>query len=242
MKTIPESEPLCLDYFSGGVPPGITIQGILDELAGTMDREARGLSRVNELCLIGLVAYTESFFKDQFAAILNIEPSLVQNLAKAGYDVTIDPVVLLRYEADWRNKLGFLIAEKHDLGTWKKVNGLFNAVLGISPFSKEEGKYFEALLRDRNLLVHHGGVLTTAYVAQKKAATSEEPLNGSFWNSLVITSTYLDERLEFIRALVRKTTKQACKRLTEIALTAPTPYSDEKNKAINAFEWWSEAE
>lgn len=106
--------------------------------------------------------------------------------------MVIDPVVLRQYQDDWHCKLGFLIAEKHDFGTWKKINALFNAVLGISRFSKEEGKYFEALPRVRNLLVHHGGVLTTAYVApQKKTATNDKCLDGRFWDSLVITPRLL---------------------------------------------------
>lgn len=234
------SEPLCLEYFSGGVPPGITIQGILEDLAKAINRKANGLDCINELCLIGLVAYTEAFFKDQFAAILNIEPSLVQGLTKAGYEVSIDPAILLQYQDNWRCKLGFLIAEKHDFGTWKKVNGLFSAVLGISPFSKDEGKTFDTILRDRNLLVHHGGVLTTTYVAQKKTEINEESLEGPFWGSLVITPAYLDEQLEFIRKVVYKTIKQSCKRLSEIALTVPIAYSEEKKEAVKAIEWWSE--
>lgn len=239
MQPTSPCEPLCLDYFSGGVPPGITIEGTLDDLSRAINREAHGLNRVNELCLIGLVSYAEAFFKDQFAAVLNIEPSLAQGLAKAGQDVLLDPVALLLHQSDWHCKLGFLISEKHDFGTWKKINALYSAMLGISPFSKEEGRFFEALLRDRNLLVHHGGVLTTAYIAQKKAEKDEEPLDGPFWNSLVVTPEYLDERIRFIRELARKTTKQVCKRLTEIALTAPNAYSEERKKAVDAIEWWS---
>lgn len=236
-----DSEPLCLDYFSGGVPPGITIQGILEDLARTMNRNARCLDRVNELCLIGLVSYTEAFFKDQFAAILNIEPTLVQGLVKAGHDVSLDPVALLGYQSDWRCKLGFMVAEKHDFGTWKKINGIFNAALGFSPFSKDEGQYFDALLRDRNLLVHHGGVLTIAYIAQKKADHGENP-SEAFWDSFIVTSEYLNERLSFIQDLARKTTKQACKRLTEIAAMSSSPYSEERKKAVAALDWWMEDE
>lgn len=239
MPPSPEHDPLCLDYFSGGVPPGITIEGTLDDLSRAIQRDAQGLNRVNELCLIGLVSYTEAFFKDQFAAVLNIEPSLVQGLAKAGNDVLLDPVALLQHQSDWRCKLGFLISEKHDFGTWKKINALYSAMLGISPFSKEEGRFFEGILRDRNLLVHHGGVLTTAYIAQKKAEKDEEPLDGPFWNSLVVTPDYLDARLKFIRELARKTVKQVCKRLAEVALAAPSPYSEERMKAVHAVEWWS---
>ena len=238
----PESEPLSLDYFSGGVPPGITIQGTLDDLAKAMNRRAQGLNRVNELCLIGLVSYTEAFFKDQLAAVLNIEPDLVHGLAKAGHDVLIDPLALLHHKTDWNCKLGFLLAEKHDFGTWKKVNALFSAALNISPFSKEEGKYFEGLLRDRNLLVHHGGVLTTSYVAQMKATANDDLSWGPFWNSLIVSPEYLDERLKFIRELAHKTINQCCKRLTEIADGAAVAYSEERRKAVEAVAWWSDDE
>lgn len=228
----------CLDYFSGGVPPGITIRMILDDLSRAINRQEEGINRINELCLIGLVAYTEAFFKDQFAAILNIEPGLITGLAKAGHEVLLDPVSLLQLQSDWRFKLGFLISEKHDFGTWKKINALYSAVLGISPFSKEDGRFFDTILRDRNLLVHHGGVLTIAYIAQKKADISDTALDGPFRDSLVVKPDYLDDRIRFVSELARKTIKQACKRLIEVSLTAPCPYSEERIKAIEAIDWW----
>jgi hypothetical protein len=230
------SEPQCLDYFSGGVPPLLTIDGILDDLSRTIDRESTGISRINELCLIGLVSYSEAFFKDQFAAILNIEPTLVNGLMKAGYDALIDPVALLAYQDYWGSKLGFLIAEKHDFGTWKKVNGLFNATLGISPFSKDDANKFDSLLRDRNLLVHHGGVFTTKYLEQKKIPDQNGVAHTPFFGSLVVTASYLDEQLAFVGELTAKTATQACKRLKQID-EVKLSNSEQKKHAIEAFVW-----
>jgi hypothetical protein len=67
--------------------------------------------------------------------------------------------------------LGFLLAEKYDFGTPKRINALFNALLKITPFGREDAKRYAALLRDRNLLVHHGGVYTLAYLEQELKIT-----------------------------------------------------------------------
>jgi hypothetical protein len=75
-----------------------------------------------------------------------------------------------------------------------------------------------------------------------KSNANEDLAWGPFWNSLVVTPEYLDERLQFIRELARKTIKQSCKRLTEIADGAAVPYSEERRKAVEAIDWWSDDE
>ena len=50
-----------LDYFSGGVPTGEFFRMTLDDLVKTIDRSSEGLSRVNEVCFIGLGGRTPNF-------------------------------------------------------------------------------------------------------------------------------------------------------------------------------------
>jgi len=50
---------------------------------------------------------------------------------------------MLIIQGDTRKRLGFLLTENYDLGTAQKVNSLYNCILGISPFSKNERNKFD---------------------------------------------------------------------------------------------------
>jgi len=234
-----DAEPLALEYFSGGVPGGIYFPGSVAALSASINRNARGINRINEVCFIGLMAYFEAFFKDQFAAMINIEPSLLRALRLAGYDISIDPTSLLPHGDQWRVRLGFLVSEKFDFGSAKKINALYSALIKVAPFSKDEVKYYDEILRDRNLLVHHGGVVTSSYLAQTAASSSSgEKLRGAYYDSLVVTAEYFDERVRFVLKIARKTAKATRSSVANVVSSAPEAYSTERLKAVNALGWW----
>jgi hypothetical protein len=231
-----DNEPNCLDYFSGGVPTGEILRMTLEDLARTVDRAAHGFSRINEICFIGLVSYFEAFCKDHFASILNIEPSLLGSLRENGQDIQIDPSRLLDFRNNWLIRLGFLVAEKFDFGTAHKINALYGALLHITPFSKDESKYYEAILRDRNLFVHHGGTVTFAYSKQSTIAPVPKAYR-PFFDSLVVTPEYFDERLAFIISIARKLLKASHSAVLAYAAHSGSNYDAERSKAVDALLW-----
>lgn len=234
-----DADPNCLDYFSGGVPTGEFFRMTLDDLTKTVNRSAKGLSRVNEVCFIGLISYFEAFCKDHFASILNIEPALLASLRDNGQDTQIDPSQLLEFRDQWLIRLGFLVAEKFDFGTAQKINSLYGALLKITPFSKEEAKYYEGILRDRNLFVHHGGTVTLTYSTQK-GLSQEHKASQPFFDSLVVTPEYFDERLEFINGIARKILKSTHSALHDYVAKSSSDYHPERLKALDAFLWWDD--
>ncbi len=74
--------------------------------------------------------------------------------------MTIEVSGLLQILKSVVHRLGSLVAEQFDFGAAKKINGLFLDLVAISPFSKDEEVRYTQLLNDRNLLVHHGGIVT----------------------------------------------------------------------------------
>ena len=76
------------DYFSGGVPTGAYFKMTIDQIKDICEShgEKYGIDLLNELCLIGLVAYSEAFFKYHFASIINIVPDLIEELKRNGQD------------------------------------------------------------------------------------------------------------------------------------------------------------
>ena len=226
-----------LDLFSGGVPTapffiGFKLDGLEKIYLNQSDKNSRDL---NELCLIGLVSYFEAFCKDHFASIINIESSLINDLAKNNYDISVDSIKAIELGDTFLYNIGFLIAEKYDFGTAQKINALYRALIMISPFSKDDIETYNNLLRDRNLLVHHGGIYTSSYIQQHRQKTSSTKLKRPFFDSLVISNNYVDENFDFIRKVTRKILKAShaslIKYLDEQAIQLP----EWKQKAVNSF-------
>lgn len=233
------TEPSWLDYFSGGVPTGEFFRMTLSDLSSFVDRspEETGINRLNEVCFIGLVSYFEAFCKDHFASILNIEPSLLQNLRKHDRDVTIDPSDLLTFTNEWAWRLGFLVAQKYDFGAAQKINSLYSALLAVTPFSKDEAHSYDNILRDRNLLVHHGGTYTLSYLRQARIVDARR---NAFSNSLVVTADYFDKNLEFIKGIAQKMLKATHGALETYVNDRGFEYSTERKKAMDALDWWGD--
>ncbi len=226
-----------LDLFSGGVPTApfffsYTLDGLEQIYLAQSDKP--GSSQLNELCVIGLVSYFEAFCKDHFASIINIEPSILRNLSKNGQDISIDPVQVLELGNALSYSIGFMIAEKYDFGTAQKINALYRALILISPFSKDEMQIYGDLLRDRNLLVHHRGTYTSSYITQNKSIL----LSGKdrpFFDSLVISKTYVDKQFNFIKEVSRKMLKASHAALIKYLDKNEIQLPEWKQKAVDSF-------
>jgi hypothetical protein len=236
-------EPLALDYFSGGVPAGPSFQMAVSELRKISDSaeesEHRMISRLHEICFIGLVSYFEAFCKDHFASLLNIEPNLVTNLKQGGQSVEIDATRVLLYGRDLKHRIGFLLAEKFDFGTAQKINSLFGALLKITPFGKEEAARYSALLSDRNLLVHHGGTFTLAYLEQAKLPVVEIQSH-AFYNSHIKGKSDVLAAMAFLEGIAKKIINASHAALTNYLAQNAIEYSGEHLKALDYALWWDE--
>jgi hypothetical protein len=233
-----EQEPNALEYFSGGVPANHYFRLTLGDLGAISeaDKISKGINRLQEICFIGLLAYFEAFCKDHFASILNIEPTLIRQLKQAGQDVLVDASHVALYGRDCQHRLGFVVANKFDFGTPKKINALFNALLGISPLSKDEAKKFDALLRDRHLLVHHGGTFTLAYLEQQAEKDADIRQN-AFFNSRVINKAEVSLAISSVEKLAKKLTQSSFVALTQYLAENGIVYSGERAKALRFLEW-----
>lgn len=207
------------DKFPGGVPPGAFFQMETDDLIELVSKhdEPKQTNPIAPLAYIGLLAYFEAFCKDQFASLINIHPELIIFLKENQQDVNIDALEILEHKNRPIQILGFLIAEKYDFGTARKINTLYNALLRITPFAKKDINRFSNILEDRNLLVHHGGVYTTKYLSGKTVLNVPDKPR-VFMDSLIITNDRFKMDAEFIEGIARKisrTSHDALKRMLE---------------------------
>jgi hypothetical protein len=235
----PPEELSWLDYFSGGVPDGEYFRMKLEHLRKLVDPAKDEVpSILIEVCYIGLVSYFEAFCKDHFAAIINILPTTAIRLRDKGHDTLVDVAVLLRTKADLTSQIGFLLAEKFDFGTPKKVNALYGALVTVTPFSKDEASVYDEVLRARNLLVHHGGTFTSSFIEQMHSAGSDPGSNRVFFDSLVLTKEMFFREVHFFEGVARKLLRSTHTAMNRMVAEEGLTIGKERQKAIDAFLWW----
>lgn len=230
-------EPAALEYFAGGVPAGTIFAmsvSSLERIMAHMPNIEPMFHEEGEVCLIALVAYFEAFCKDQFASLINVCPALLRNLAESGLDTTVDATDLVAASDYTLARLGFLLAERLDFGTARKVNAVYTALVRVTPFGRDEIARYDDLLHDRNLLVHHGGIFTSRYAKTVKRQIAESDL---FYQSLVITPEYFHKTLLFLRQIVEKTVEATSKAVKGFVAANDLPCSREKRKAIGYIGW-----
>ena len=137
-----------------------------DKIIEIARQNTEGINLTNKLCIIGLVSYFEAFVKDHFSSILSIAPTLIEKVKEVGYSTDIPAEEAFEFRDTLHYKIGFLIGQRMDFGAAKKINALYTAVLKITPFGRTEAVQLDSLLRDRNLIVHHGGIYSTSYIKQ----------------------------------------------------------------------------
>jgi hypothetical protein len=205
--TVNGSEPLALEYFSGGVPAGAVFWDVLRDIhkiSAQFAKPERGIQRLQEICFIGSISYFEAFCKDHFASLINIEPSLVERLRESGQDVTVDASVVALYGTSVARRLGFLVAEKYDFGTARKINALYSALLKVSPFSADEAEAYSRLLGDRNLFVHHGGTYTLSHVMTNREFSKGDRTSHAFLNSRVVGNDDVATAIDLLGRISKK--------------------------------------
>jgi hypothetical protein len=240
--TTTQAEPIALDYFSGGVPTGEYFRITLDEIREISESDPNhreGINRLQELCFIGILSYFEAFCKDQFAAIVNIEPALVNNLKASGQDIAIDAAHVAMYGSECNRRIGFLLASKYDFGTPQKVNALYASLLKITPFGKQETRQFERFLLDRNLLVHHGGTFTLRYLEQSQMGQSNLTEN-AFMNSRTVRRNEVALALNFFEDIARKLVRASHDALVKYIDHSGLQYLPEQKKAMGFLLCWSD--
>ena len=227
-----EEQESALDFFAGGVPPIQIFRMSLDSIAELLHIPVVSDDRtVQELAYIGVVSYTEAFFKDHFASVLNVFPEKIAALRDCGRDVSVDVADLLELESPLHNKFGFLLSERFNFGSPKAVNALYKDLLLITPFSKDKMDAFDKVLATRNLLVHHGGILTAQFNRGIPIVSREK----TYFDSVSIRKNQIGEAallaLDVIRGIAKATVSKLSKEMEGVN------GSDIRHKAVAYMEF-----
>jgi hypothetical protein len=231
-----------LDFFAGGVPTPRYFQMTLEDIDGIAHTcpASDGINRQLELCYVGLHCYFEAFLKEHFASILNIMPELLIRLREHSIDTSVDAVRVHLFADRLRSRLGFLVAEKLDFGTPRKVNAHFSTLLQITPIGKQDAERLEESLSIRNQIVHHGGTITSRFAEQ--VLKDSKLMDVAFWESITLTHDMHEETSRLISNLARGVAVSSMKAAKEYATKNSIILSAPRMEALEAFAWWEEEE
>jgi hypothetical protein len=223
-----------LDYFSAGVPTLFYVQMHFDDVLNLADKSTvgMGLDFTSELCMIGLAAYFEAFCKDHFAALINICPAVLEGFASKR-DTRLAVKDLLHMISGLSEKLGFIVSEEYDFGSARSINSLYQDLLNITPFSKDEMKLYSEFLNDRNLLVHHGGVYTIEYARSKHIESGTKPTHGAHVESLIVNKDNVYRWAAFLVKMVTKIAGASASALTEFARMKNIIFNETQQEALD---------
>ena len=229
---IEAGQEFALDYFAGGVPTYAIFAMHIESIQKLLTADVRHFdSTIEELAFIGVVSYTEAFFKDHFASILNILPNKVSALKKGDRDVHVDLTDLLELEDPLHSKFGFLLSERFNFGNPKSVNALYRDLLLIAPFSNENAVEFDRIIATRNLLVHHGGMLTSQFNKSLPAESRERV----YFDSVRVTKATVCDAAILAVTIASKLVKATEEKLT--SELSGISSEDTRNKAVQMMAY-----
>ena len=112
------------DYFTGKISPFLLFEMEFHSLFYVVqklndDKFYPELNPASPVATIGLLAHFEAFCKHQFAAAINIFPSLVHSFSTKRGEPKIAFSSILAFKNEVDKNLGFLLAEQYDFGTSK---------------------------------------------------------------------------------------------------------------------------
>jgi hypothetical protein len=224
------------DFFTGKISPFLLFEMEFHSLFyieenHRNDRFYPEINPVSQVASIGLLAYFEAFCKHQFAAIVNLFPSLIRTFASKREEPRIEFSTIISFSGEFEKNIGFALAENYDFGTAKSINGIFRDLLLITPFDKKEIEEFNEIVYKRNLLVHHAGYYTLQYL--KKNAISEELKQRAFKEAVKIDTDEYHKISDFLFEMAMKITRETVKAVKEHHEFKSLPPGNEK---INAVE------
>jgi hypothetical protein len=226
-------------FYAGYVPSGEYFRMTAGHVVELAEEEVGRSPTRHNLCFIGLIAYFEAFAKDQLGSVLSLAPAAIDRLKAAGHSTDIAAREALNLKEDIEHQIGFLIAHRLDLGTARKINAAFATAVKITPFGKDDVARYDKMLRDRNLLVHHGGTYTSAYIEQAyDEIDPQERIAHAY--SIKLASNDIREAADFLRQIARSMVNASAKALHMIATADGSAADPSRRKAIEFMAVWDE--
>lgn len=235
-ENLSEEQLASLDYYASGVPPGPLLKMSFNDIYELVNNAKDHKRTISEISVISLTAYFEAFFKNQFAAIVNICPYTLKEFCAKRTNTSINISDIVTLDFNTTGKLGFILAEQFDFGSPKKINKLFEDLIRVTPFSSKDVDFFNKILEDRNLIVHHCGVYTMRY--HKHNFVKQSIGNRIFYDSLAVDIPYFLKYALFVDRIADKLIKSSYDAVLKIIDENKIHLSQSSKGALFFLNWY----
>lgn len=205
-------------YLSGGLPPGVILNLNIGFIRHQIESTKYDGDQILELLLIGLMGYTESFYKNFFAGSINMFPFLLHYLSQKRLEIKIPLEDLLRsfiyYGMNLTDYFGDFTSDKFKFDKATDINKSYSLLINYEPFSGEEIIKYQAIKDKRNLFAHNGGLMNSARSQVSRNLIQREYKNQTF---LSLGKWELQEYILFIEETSKKFLNISKDKLTNLA-------------------------
>lgn len=223
------------DFFVGKISPFLLFEMEWDSLFYVVEHHKNDphyteINPASQVASIGLLAYFEAYCKHQFAAIVNLFPSLIHAFAAKRGEPKIDFSTIISFNGNFEKNIGFILAQQYDFGTAKSINGLFRDLLIVTPFAKDEEKKLNDIVYRRNLLVHHAGYYTLKHL--KDGVIEKDAKLQAFKDAVKIDTEGYQEISDFLMDMAAKINRETVAALRRQPQYCKLAADDERVKAV----------
>lgn len=222
--------------FPGAVPGwvifGSQVHGIRDIVAPEADRSSNDLA---ELCLIGLIAYFEGFVKYHFASLINICPKLLDGFSEKRPDLTI-PLQDISALDDMHTHIGFVVSDRFAFTSPYEINGLFKDLIGVTPFSKDEMRTYDAILHDRHQIVHNAGLCTARYLRNRHYPLPQDKQR-VYLDSVEINGRKVLDVADFLLRIAEKIVTSSYRKLSDSSIWNSDAEMKARSHHVSFLKW-----
>lgn len=223
------------DFFVGKISPFLLFEMEYHSLSYVVethknDPHYNEINPASQVASIGLLAYFEAFCKHQFAAIVNLFPSLILSFSAKRGEPKIDFSTIVSFKGNFEKNIGFILAEQFDFGTAKSINGLFRDLLLVTPFDKDEESKLNDIVYRRNLLVHHAGYYTLKHL--KVGSITEDLRIRAFNDAVKIDTKNYYEISDFLFEMAIKINRETVTAVKQQPDFTSLADDDERVKAV----------
>jgi len=238
-KTLPPKNSDPFRFYAGYLPSGEYFRMMADDLVELAIHEPNASLARHNLCFIGLLAFFEAFAKDQLGSILSLSPTAIDRLRVAGYRTEITAREALNLRDEIEHQIGFLISHRLDLGTAKAINAAFTLAIKVTPFAKKEVEIYDKMLRDRNLIIHHGATYTTAYLEQAFDEIDPKQRVAHAY-AIRLSGSDVEKAASFLKQVAHDLIDASAKSLSRSATADGSIADESRRKAIEFTNVWGE--
>jgi hypothetical protein len=196
---------------------------------------------VVDLCTIGLKSFFEGFCVSEFALAVDLFPPLIERLPDRAQIESNRRQFHSEGLARYPQTLGWAAADTRRFGTPQEINRQFHSLLGFLAIDETQATDLDAFRRDRNMLVHFGGMQQQRYRRSRSEQVDLSEIDLD--DTICITRTTYLLWSDLIQGIARRIADESRQQLIQVVESAGIALNEDQQAAVDSLGWceWDDA-